>query len=146
MAHRVIDIPGGGTRFDAAPSVRVEGAEDEPVSLSVKYHSRATTGGRAPVFGVITFTDVLEYRWVADFADYEDYAAHKDDSQFGLIEIIASAYVENMASKGMWSSYKGQRFGEVIKESEVRHFRLAFDEYGKFDVIALGVTVGEIPG
>jgi len=54
--------------------------------------------------------------------------------------------VENMASKGARRKHAGQRFGEVIKESEVKHYRLAFDEYGKFDVIALGVSVSEVAG
>ncbi|MET0645673.1 MAG: hypothetical protein ABW208_03570 [Pyrinomonadaceae bacterium] len=144
MAHRVIGIPGGSTKFDSAPSVRVEGAEDEPVKLVVKYHSRETTGGAAPMYGLITFTDVLEYRFVASFFEYEDYAGHERDFRFGLIEILDSEYVENMAARGARREHAGQRFGEVIKESEVKHYRLAFDDYGQFDVIALGVSVGEV--
>ncbi|HWS90119.1 MAG TPA: hypothetical protein VN282_24330 [Pyrinomonadaceae bacterium] len=146
MAHQVIDIPGGSTMFDAAPSVRVEGAEDEPVTLVVKYRSKWIVPGEAPAFGLITFTDVIEYRFVATFFGYEDHAGHESDFRFGLIEIVNSAYVENMASKGARRKHAGQRFGEVIKESEVKHYRLAFDEYGKFDVIALGVSVSEVAG
>lgn len=143
MAYKVIEIPGGGTRLEDAPSVRILGASGEPVTLIIQYHARETVEGQPPLFGEITFFDVLEYRWIADFVDYEDYPEHEKDFEFGLVEIIDSKYIENMASKGPWRDFPGQRFGPGIKESSVRHFRIVFDEYGKFDIIAFEVSVRE---
>lgn len=124
--------------------MQVPGASNSDVTLSVKYNASETTGGRPPTFGQIVFSSVLEYRWQASEVEYEDFVEHEDDFEFGLIEIRNSSYVENMAAKGVRAQFGEHRFGEAINDSEVKHYRLAFDDYGHFDVIALNVSVSQI--
>ena len=144
MVCITIPIPGGSTRFEDAPVVRIAGGGDEPMTVTITYNAAEITGGRPPLLAEITFISVLEYRWVAQFVDY-----YPDDDEenfeFGLIQITDSKHIEDMAAKGPWRNYPGQRFGDVIAESNVKHFRIAFDNYGLFDVIALGVVVREVP-
>jgi hypothetical protein len=139
MTYKIIEIPGGSTTLDDGPNIKIVGASNEPVSVIVTYIAGGSVEGR--VFGEITFDNVLEYRWIAGFVDYDDYPQHKQDYELGLIEVLNSAYVENMASKGPLRELSNQRFGAATKEKDVRHFRLGFDDYGCFDVIALAVSV-----
>lgn len=101
---------------------------------------------RCPHYFKLRFTGVLEYRFIEYDHGYEDLEQHIGDYKSGLIEVLNSAYIENMASKGRRGNYPiGQRFGKYddnpnsggIFERDVRHFRLAFDEWGKLDVIAI---------
>ena len=140
MAYKLIEIPGASTLHEYNPEVRILGVSDGPISLVITYHAGETEEGRS-YLGEITFSQVLEYRWISSLSPYEDIPEHKQDRAFGLIEILHSAYVENMASKGMRREYPGERFGNGLKDADVKHFRLSFDEYGKFDIIAIEVSV-----
>jgi hypothetical protein len=113
MAFRTIDIPGGSTSYEDAPSVRVIAAPDEDVSLVLAY--RASSEAEGSLFGEITFSSVLEYRWRSAENLYEEHSEHANDIAFGLIEVLDSRYIETMASHGKLN--------------------------GVFDVIALGVSV-----
>ncbi len=144
MPYNMISIPSGSTRFEDAPTIQVIGNSNSDVALSIKYHASENTGGRPLVFGLIVFSNVLEYCWQADYVEYEELSEHEDDFEFGLIEILRSSYIENMAAKGVKAQFSGHRFGEGINDAEVKHYRLAFDDYGRFDVIALSVSVSEI--
>jgi len=124
--------------------LQVSGDANSPISLSIKYHAAEIVANRPALCGLIVFSNVLEYRWQEGYLEYEDFAAHKDDYEFGLIEVINSEYIKNMASKGVRADFSEHRLGEGINDTEVKHYRLAFDEYGRFDVIALNVSVSEI--
>lgn len=145
MAFTKIDIPGGKTNWYAFPTVQVIGTTDESVTLVIRYHATERREHQPSLTAEVTFVDVFEYRWQAEFIEYEDLPCHRGDFTFGLIEILESQYVENMASKGSLRKYPGKRFGSGIAESDVRHFRIAFDDYGRFDVIAMGVKVEAVP-
>ena len=138
MSYTILSIPGGTTCREDDPVVRISSVPDGPISLIVDYCASYIQDG--PLYGEIVFSNILEYRFQVDFVEYEDLADHRDDYEFGLIEIHNSAYIENMASKGANAQFHGQRFGQVIQESEIKHYRLAFDEYGRFDVICFGVS------
>ncbi len=143
MAHDDIPIPGDRTSYEDNPEVQIVHLSDHPLSMVIRYHSRATRQDEKPVFGEITFSDVLEYRWVDAENEYFLFP-DEDDYKHGLIEILNSKYVENMAAKGSQRDRPGKRFGPLVEESSVHHFRLAFPHYGCFDVIARGVSVREI--
>ena len=158
MAYRVIELPGvrrdpgrtswAKTSFD---SIRILGRRDEPVCVTVVICNYSPSHDDAVHrYFHLQFSGVLEYRYIDEIVSYEDQEAHRHDFEFGLIEILDSAYIENMASKGRRGNYPiGQRFGKFdpapgsggIAESEVRHFRLAFDKWGRLDVIALHLSI-----
>lgn len=137
-------MPGDTTQYDDSPEVRILNASGGSTQLSITYYAGLITpSGTAPKAQIL-FHDVLEYRWVIDSFEYEDFDEHQDDFSLGLIEIVNSRYIDRMASRGPWRDHPQMRFGDVINEADVKHYRIVFDEYGHFDVIALGVSIEEV--
>ena len=69
MSH--VDVPGDGLRtsFTPAPTVRVLTVPDGPTTVVLEFPSGLTVDGVAAPLTRITFSSVLEYRWIAgDFA------------------------------------------------------------------------------
>ncbi len=141
MSHTLIPIPGGGTILDDRPIVEVVSKRYELVQLVIKYHSCYSDEGSR--MGELTFKDVFQYRWTYDEIDYNDFESDADDFEFGLIEITNSPYIADILSKSQ--KYRaGRGLAEQMRFYNVRHFRLGFDEYGCFDIIADDVSVREI--
>lgn len=143
MNFKIIDIPGGSTNREDSPEVQIVCPSEFPLTLIIKYHSHWIVSGEPPRFGEITFSNVLEFRWVEEEYEYFQFPEERDHG-YGLIEILDSKHKENMASKMQWKDNPGKRFGPAVEESDVHHFRLAFPKYGYFDIIALEVSIREI--
>ncbi len=142
MAYLKIDIPGGRTIYEDAPSVQIVCTASSWASLIIKYAAAEYVEGQPQLYGEITFKNVMEYRWVVFGYDYSPYSDDEYEGEgFELIQITDSKQVEDMASKSPFRYYPGKRFGPVIDESRVKHFRISFDDYGSFDVIAFDVSV-----
>jgi hypothetical protein len=158
MAYKIIELP--GVHYEAKrkgwekayfESLEIRGRRDEPISLTIIVGNYNTMkNGGQPKYFRLRFDGVLEYRFIDEIVSYEDIETHKGDYEFGLIEILDSAYVENMASKGRRRELPvGQRFGKYdddpnsggIFERDVRHFRFAQDKWGKLDIIALRLSI-----
>ncbi|NWJ98095.1 MAG: hypothetical protein HXX20_20250 [Chloroflexi bacterium] len=140
--YKIIKIPGDSTEADNEPKIQILGGGHNPLEFIIKYHTGLLKGTKL-VIGKITFTNVLEYRWISDVVWYYPYGDDKNFT-FGLVEIFKSKYIEDMASKGKFRNYSDKRFGPTIDEINIRHFRLSFDEYGYFDIIAFRVDIEEI--
>lgn len=140
MAHKILPIPGQTTRYEGCPRLVVAGGGNTSLSVTVAYHASEITADQTILLGEITFSDVLEFRWIEHDAAYEEHPQHEDDYDFGLIEIQDSAYIETMASRGGWREHAGTRI-RGRPESEVRHFRMGFDEWGTLDVIATAIAM-----
>jgi hypothetical protein len=143
MAYEVITIPGESTTYDDAPEVQIISNSSHRPIVIITYRAGLQEEGKAQLYGQIRFTGVLEYRWV----DFDHLYSPYDDDQgegFGLIQITDSKWIEAMASKGWFQKYPGQRFGPGVDESRIKHYRMTFDDYGAFDVIAFDFSVGEI--
>ena len=92
------------------------------------------------LFTEITFTAVLEYRWIA--ADQTYFTTNRDDLDFALIEIIDSGQVDLMVGQGMYKDRPpGQRLGGVLDERKLHHYRISFDDYGTFEAISVGLQI-----
>ncbi len=141
MSYILIPIPGGGTTLDDRPVVQVVSERNEMVKLIIKYKSCYSDEG--PRFGELTFTPVFQYRWTYGEVGYKDFESDAEDYEFGLIEITDSAYIADILGKT--KNYDGQR-GLIFYKNfyNIRHFRLGFDEYGTFDIVAADVLVREI--
>jgi hypothetical protein len=142
MSYKIIPIPGEHTMREGCPQVTISGGGDSHVCLSIRYH--ASCVGEPYLIGEVEFPGVYEFRFIdADFR-YERHAEHLYDSRFALIEVENSAYVEEMAAKRDLGYRTENRFGDLIPESSVKHYRMVFDEYGQYDVIAREVIVRAI--
>lgn len=138
VSHETIGHGSLRTGRSTGPRVTITGQADEPLELVLQYDVVRQDGGPGSV--TLTFRNVLEYRCVD--SDFEYYVADKEDFEFDLIEIKPSGLVELMARSGMHRvAGLGERLGGVVRESDVRHFRIGFDHYGVFDVLCLDLDV-----
>lgn len=145
MGHRLVEGEGLRTSYDESPTVRVLAVRDGPVSLEIRFHAAPASAGESAEFTRLTFESVFEYRWIA--SDQQYFPFHPDDYAFALIEIVHSEWIEAMLAEGMyWDQPPGERFGGLIHEGELRHYRLGFNQYGDFDVICLSVRIDRETG
>ncbi len=142
MAHRVIEIPFGSTILEDNPVVEVVRKPGEMVNLIVKYDS--CYSGEGNRMGELTFVKVFQYRWTYGEIDYDDFESDPSDYAFGLIEITDSRHIADILAKTEKQRAKDSGLVLYMKLYNVRHFRLGFDEYGYFDILAADVCVREI--
>lgn len=93
----------------------------------------------------IAFQGVLDLR----FYDWELglQMPNEDDYEFSLIEIMNSEIVDEFAESNVLSRSPSP----VVHVSDLRHFRIGFDDFGTFDVICIDVSLafersGVLPG
>jgi hypothetical protein len=140
MVYKILPIPGQTTQYEDCPQLVIVGGGNTSLSVTVDYYASEIAADQTILLGEITFSDVLEFRWIESAAAYEEHPQHESDYDFGLIEIQNSAYIETMASRGGWRDHTGTRI-RGRPESEVRHFRIGFDEWGTLDVIATKIAM-----
>ncbi len=141
-----IEIPGEPGAAEVE-SVQIIGGTDESTTVVVTYVAAAKGYVAGPaVRAEVIFSSVLEYRWITFDLFYEVFPEDEDSPKFGLVEVLHSRYIENMAAKGGRRDWPDHRFGLHLHESDVRHFRLSFDDWGELIVIALGVASRQLPG
>jgi hypothetical protein len=120
---RVVDAPDRGEEDEHRAMWAFTGGGNRAVCVTIRA-------------GNITFSGVLECRWIEAGHEYDDHAAHADDRGEGLREIVDSAYVVAMDAMG-WR----QRPGRLrLYEDRVRHFRVGLASSGELNVIATGVS------
>ena len=125
------------TTWDDDPAVRVFTRRGgNPVDLLIEFFSAPEKARRTR----LTFRGVFEYRWV-DF-DYSYLQPHPEDFEFSLIEIIDSEDIRKMIEGGMYSNSPiGERLGGVLRETDVHHYRISFDDHGCYDVICTEIKI-----
>lgn len=142
MGYREVADPRLRTTYASTVRVSVLGDVDTRIGLQLEFPSASSEGGGQIRFSRVTFKSVFEYRWV--FGEIPYFIFNRGDFRFSLIEIIDSDQIKAMVDRGMFASQpEGRRLGGVADERTVRHFRIGFDEYGTFDVIALEVEIEE---
>jgi hypothetical protein len=128
------------TRYEGNPIVEVESIPDGPLSIHVTLQIEPAAEDQEAHFSRITFSSVLEYRWIASNQSY--LLTDKNDIESCLIEILNSEHVALLVSSGKYSDRPpGSRLGGFLDERRLHHYRLDFDEYGTFDVISLDVAI-----
>jgi hypothetical protein len=151
VAHKVVAIPGGSTSNDDDPQVTIVGPIDHPLTFIFKYHAYfEDENENCPVYGELTFTNVLAYRWITEFLEYEEFPEHREDGSLGVVEVLDSRYIEEMSTK-MLSRFRlgnvpWKRLGLGINADEVKHYRIGVDDHGQYDIFCLGVIIKEIKG
>ena len=151
---RSIPIPGLTTLETSAPQVRLIGDQDTQITLLLSYTFYETdpkdiSNKRHKRVGEISFVPVIGLRFCwAEFI-YDEFreiqiageALQNTKWRPGLDEIVDSPYIEHMLSTNRYSHLADRMGGGGITEADVKHYRIEFDEYGRFDVLALGVSI-----
>lgn len=136
MAHLVISIPGRTTHLGPSPKWSFTGGGSTSARVTIRYQSDLA----ASSWGEITFSGVLECRWIKAGLEYDEHVVHADDRSDGLIEIVESAYIAAMDAMG-WHKRSG-RLQDYPKP--VRHFRFCHASWGELNVIATGIVIRTI--
>lgn len=142
MGYKEVTFNGQRVRTNNAPAPRIAVSMEpnDPLRLELIFEAAEYRAGESQIFWRVTFPQTLEYRWI-EF-NWEYFASNDDDFEFSLIEIVDSGQIEAMIKAGPNSHRPvGQRMGGVLDERDVHHYRIGFDDYGTFDIIALGVEI-----
>ncbi|HET6215160.1 MAG TPA: hypothetical protein VFE14_20010 [Micromonosporaceae bacterium] len=120
------------TRFAYAPEVAVSAVPDGPTSVRMSYPSSVGGLGRTPQTTTLTFRNVLDFR----FREFELGLDLNDppDTRFALISLPDSGLLRAFRTAG-----RIRRLAGTIREEDLKHFRIAFDEHGTYDVVCTGV-------
>lgn len=146
MASRRLPGVGLRTTWAEAPEVAVIMHPNRGgFGLKLTFDGAPLDEQRCRTITEVTFSGVIEYRWITDKQFYLD--TNPDDFEFALIEILDSQLKERLLTSGPYRGFgPGERLGGILEETRVRHFRIGFDEHGAYDVlctdIALKVTQG----
>lgn len=131
MSYRVVEQDGLSTRFDDHPRVVVvTRAAGNPPTFRLEYVSGPGGDRRT----VVEFDDVFWYSWTDE--DFEFFNENPDDYEFGLIEIADSKRIRRWAH-----SQPGPGLPGVLKESDLHHYRLGFENHGTYDVICTRMRI-----
>jgi|SRR5215203_1206043 len=149
MEYRVLAIPGETTIHEDNPDVAIVNHELSRPDLVVRYAAAPIehVSRRATIsYGVLTFHQLKEYRWVdseLSYAHFDDDLEDADSVVFGLIEVIDSRWVEKMRSESRYLKAIEANPGRT-NDLTIVHYRLTFEEYGAFDILARSVTTDTI--
>jgi hypothetical protein len=136
------------TRYSDSPTVTVRTfPEEAPTDLQLEFPSQSSHAGSGERYRRtrITFKSVWEYRWI--ITDFVYYPTDPDAHAFALIEVFDSGLKQRLIEHSKYRSLPaGDRLGGVVKEADLRHFRIGFDHHGAYEVLCLGVQIDYIEG
>jgi hypothetical protein len=106
----------------------------ERLSLRMTFPASPIVGGIYQIASVV-FQGVLDLR----FYDWDLglQMPNEDDYEFSLIEIMDFEIVDEFAESNVLSRSPNP----VVQLSDLRHFRIGFDDFGTFDVICTDVSL-----
>ncbi|MCP9624803.1 hypothetical protein FOH10_11975 [Nocardia otitidiscaviarum] len=90
----------------------------------------------------VTFETVLAYRW-SDF-DLGDPRTDRDQFEFGLIRITESELVDQLLN-GADRLDPAEWYGSSMARGDIRHYRIAFDDHGVYDIVCGGLHIAHAP-
>jgi hypothetical protein len=122
------------TNYADAPLVSLRGSEGS-TDCEMSFDSSAIDDEGRNWMTKIRFVRVLDLR----FSDF-DLGLDLPDSEafeYGLIELTSSETLRSFRSSGVLE----RPASPVTREPELRHFRIAFDDHGTYDIICLGIEL-----
>lgn len=140
MTSRRVPGPGLRTSFADYPTVSFRATPDQgPVELILEFDGELLDEQRRRHITRVNFSGVKELRWIESRHYY--LPTDQGEHSFALIEIIDSELIERMKNTGPHRDKpSGERLG-LLKESDLRHFRISFDEHGTYDILCTGITI-----
>lgn len=137
-------VAGGGlhTTYAEAPVVEVVTHREAMPDLSLVFRSAPTTEDVSAAFTKVVFRQILEYHWVNYLLDLE--LGNQGDLAFRLIEISDSDRLRRLVEAGILGCANlSDRLDEKFNESDVRHYRICFDDHGTYEVICTEVSISQ---
>jgi hypothetical protein len=119
-------VPGEGlrTRWDDQPVVRISNRRDAFGTVELSWATQPASDGWVAQRTRVVFADVVEYRWrYWDVVEGE----RPEQGHLELGEIEDSERVAALVEHGF--------------DSDLRHFRISFDEHGKYDVLCRRIHI-----
>lgn len=106
----------------------------ERLDLRMTFPASPIVGGSYQIAS-IGFQGVLDLR----FYDWDLglQMPNEEDYEFSLIEIMDSEIVDEFAESHVLS----RPSNPVVQLSDLRHFRIGFDDFGTFDVVCIDVSL-----
>ncbi len=124
MTYRSLPGEGLRTRWDDQPVVRISNRRDAFGTVELSWATQPSNDGWVAARTRVTFHDVVEYRWTYwDVVDGE----RPEEGSLELGEIEDSDRVAALVGQGF--------------DSNLRHFRISFDEHGTYDVICRHIRI-----
>lgn len=101
----------------------------------MSFESSPISGDNSGWVTTIEFIHVLDFR----FYDFELglEPPNSEDFEFGLIELRSSTLLERFVSTGAVR----RTAMPVTNESDLHHYRIAFDDHGIYDVVCVDIRV-----
>ncbi|MEU0095559.1 hypothetical protein [Kribbella sp. NPDC006257] len=128
MAYRVLPGDYLWTRWDAEPVLVVTNRGDAFGTMELWWATEPVREGWVARRTKVVFDDVVEYRW--RYWDVQESGVPED---FGLElgELEGSERVRALVEQGF--------------DEDLRHFRISFDEHGRYDVICRTIKIEHEP-
>lgn len=142
MTHQLIDEEGLRTSRSGPPSVEFRTVEDGSPTVRLTFTSSKLTDGVPAHDAVVTFTEVLDFRWT-DF-DLGVLPGNEHAADFGLQEVQGSGLVRSMAERDR-DRHPPEKVGGGVDWSSVHHYRTVFDDHGAYDIVCFGLDVELVP-
>ena len=125
------------TQFAGAPRVAL-GASLGSNEAVFEFDSSLLDSGGFNWVTVVRFMRVLDFRFFDFELGLEDQMTNSGDLEYCLIEIIDSGLVRAFVATGALR----RTAVPIVAEEDLRHYRIAFDDHGIYDVVCLGVELG----
>lgn len=124
------------TRYAEAPQVRFDVKGDVTV-VTMAFNSSLLGPDRHYWVTEIRFIHVLDFGF-KDF-DLGLDLVNPDDFKYALIEVRESEIIRRFRETGALVRVASP----VVNVDDLRHYRIAFDDHGTYDVVALGIEASE---
>lgn len=123
VTYRAVSGNALRTRWDDEPLVLITNHRDRGGVVELSWATEPLRSGWVARRTRVTFADVIEYRWRYFDVDVD----RGEEGALELGEITDSARIAELRSQGF--------------ESELRHYKISFDEHGRYDVICTDLHV-----
>lgn len=125
------------TQFASAPRVRLEAPLKSPEAV-LEFVSSPVDSDGFNWITVVRFTRVLDFRFFDFELGLEDQIPNPYDLEYSLIEITDSDLLRAFSATGALL----RTASPVVTQEDLRHYRIAFDDHGIYDIVCLGVEFG----
>jgi len=135
--HLIVEGERLQTQFADAPRVTLSGAGGS-TEATMEFDSSVVDSSGLNWVTIVRFVRVLDFRFFDFELGLEEQMVNSNDLENGLIEVTDSGLIRAFAAAGSLR----RTAVPIVNEEDLRHYRIAFDDHGIYDVICLGIELG----